>query len=124
MKASSAKSTTINKQALALYRNLGNRHGEAEALNNLGQVLGKSLAAEDARVHHGRALGIAQALGTPLEEARALEGIGHCHLQQGQANEGEAFLRQALALYQRLGSPDTQRVETTLLTQRLHGSDT
>ena len=116
--------TTNHQQALALYRNLGNRHGEAEALNNLGQVLGKSLAAEDARVHHGRALGIAQALGTPLEEARALEGIGHCHLQQGQANEGEAFLRQALALYQRLGSPDTQRVETTLLTQRLHGSDT
>ncbi len=115
--------TTSLGQALALYRDLGQRYGEAEALNNLGHVLRKSLAAEDAHVHHGRALGIAQALGTPLEEARALEGIGHCHLQQDQANEGEACLRQALALYQRLGASDTQRVETTLLTQGLHGSD-
>jgi len=115
--------TTSLQQAVALYRELGNRLGQAEALNNLGRVLRMSLVVADARAHHGQALGIARALGTPLEEARALEGIGHCHLQQDQASEGQACLRQALALYQRLGSPDAERVETTLATQGLPGSE-
>ena len=115
--------TASLQQALAVFREFGSRHGQAEALNNLGRVLCTSLAVADARAHHGQALDIARALGTPLEEARALEGIGHCHLQQGQATEVQLCLRQALALYQRLGSPDAQRVETTLLTHGLPGSE-
>jgi tetratricopeptide (TPR) repeat protein len=114
--------TASHKEALALYRDLGDRYGEAEALNNLGQVLWACGAVADARAHHDHAFGIAQALGTPLEEARALEGIGHCHLHHGQAGEAAACLREALALYRRLGAPDARRVETTLLTKGLTGS--
>ena len=112
------------EQALALYRDLGVRLGEAKPLNSLGQVLRVSGAIGDARAHHGHALDIAQALRIPLEQARALEGIGVCHLQQGQTGEGGAYLRRALALYRRMGSPDARRVQTSMRTQGLSESET
>jgi tetratricopeptide (TPR) repeat protein len=104
--------------ALALFRDLGDRDGEAETLNNLGQLLLASSALTEARAHHQQALDIARTLHTPLREARAREGLGHCHLHQGQTHDGLACLHQALALYRRLGTPDTQRVQTTLHTHQ------
>lgn len=46
-------------QALVFYRDLGNQLGEAEALNNLGQLLFASLAPADACAHYVQALDIA-----------------------------------------------------------------
>jgi tetratricopeptide (TPR) repeat protein len=106
------------ERALALFREVGDRDGEAETLNNLGRLLLASCAPAEARAHHQHALDIARTLHAPLHEARAQEGLGHCHLHQGQTTDGLACLHHALALYHRLGTPDTHRVETTLHTHQ------
>src|SRR5262249_3655659 len=76
-----------HQQALELFRDLGARQGEAEALNNLGQLATRTSATQQARGHHVQALAIARDLGVPLEQARALEGIGDSHLQDGNPAE-------------------------------------
>jgi len=96
-----------------LFRDLGNRHGLARALNSLGQLSLQIAAPEEARAHHGEALAIARELGTPHEEALALEGIGCSFLHQDPA-EAVAHLRHSLAIYQQIGAPDTRRVQDVL----------
>lgn len=90
-------------------REVGDRVGQAKALNNLGELLTHSAASG-----HAQALTIARQVGSPLEEARALEGIGRWQLRSANPGEGATHLRQALALYQRIGSPDRQRVQDAL----------
>jgi len=103
-----------HQQALELFRDRGQRLGEAEALNNLGELLTQSRDSHRARDCHARALALAREISVPVEEARALEGIGQCHLQDGNLAEGAAQLRQALAIYQRIGTPAAQRLQETL----------
>jgi Tfp pilus assembly protein PilF len=99
---------------LEQFRDLGDRLGQAEALNNLGELLCQAQTAQRARDHHSQALAIAHEIGAPLEEARALEGIGRCHLHDGNPGEGAAHLREALTIYRRIGAFDARRVEETL----------
>jgi tetratricopeptide (TPR) repeat protein len=103
-----------HQQALTLSRDAGDRLGQAETLNGLGELSSRTAASHQARDHHNQALAIARELHTPFKEARALEGIGRSHLQDGHTSEGTACLRQALAIYQRIGSPAARRVQQTL----------
>ncbi len=65
-----------HQQALQLFHELGNQPGQAEVLNNLGELMTRFSATQDAHHHHTRALAIARGIGAPLEQARALEGLG------------------------------------------------
>ena len=103
-----------HQQALALFRDLGNRLGEAEALNRLGELATRTAAAEDARRMHAQARTIARDLSAAFEEARALEGLGQSHLHAGSQGEASVHLQQALAIYQRIGVPGAQRVKAAL----------
>jgi Tfp pilus assembly protein PilF len=104
---------------LEQFRDLGDRLGQAEALNNLGELLCQTQTAQRALDHHSQALAIAHEIGAPLEEARALEGIGRCHLHDGNSGEGAAYLRRALMIYRRIGAADARRVDETLREQEL-----
>ena len=95
-----------HEQALALFRDLGNR-AAGRGMNNLGELQSQTQYSQQARDHHTQALAIARDLGVPLEEARALEGIGRCHLQDGNPGEGPTRLRQALTIHQRIGAAST-----------------
>jgi tetratricopeptide (TPR) repeat protein len=102
-------------EALNLSRSLGDRLGEAEALNDMGELsLGSSSPAE-AISYHQEALAVATAIASPLEEARAFEGIGQCQIRIGESGDYAASLQQALAVYQKIGSPNAERVKTALL---------
>jgi Tetratricopeptide repeat len=96
-----------------LVRDLGDRHGQAKALNSLGELSLRTSAAQEARSQHAEALAIARELGTPGEQARALEGIGRSLLHQDPA-EAAAYLRQALKIYQKIGAPGARLVQDTL----------
>jgi tetratricopeptide (TPR) repeat protein len=85
------------RQALTLFRDLGDLLGQAEALNRLGELATRTSAAGNAR-----------------EEARALEGLGHSHLRDGDPSQAAAHLRHALTIYQRIGAPAALRVQKTL----------
>ena len=108
-----------HQQALALFGDLGNLLGQAEALNRLGELSLRTSATAQARDQHTRALAIARDISAAPEEARALEGIGLSHLQEGNPSQAVARLRQALTIYQRIGGPGAQRVQETLRDPRL-----
>jgi tetratricopeptide (TPR) repeat protein len=101
-------------QALELYRDIGDQLGQAEALNNLGELSTRTATRHEARSRHRQALKIARDINAPFEEARALEGIGGSYLHEGNDDEGLTWLRQALTIYQRIGAPAAQRVKETL----------
>ena len=108
-----------HQQALALFGDLGNRLGQAEALNRLGELSLRTSATGQARDQHTQALAIARDIGAAPEEARALEGLGQSHLQDGNPGQAAAHLRQALTIYQRIGAPAARRVQETLQRHRL-----
>jgi tetratricopeptide (TPR) repeat protein len=108
-------------QALGMFRDIGDRDGQAGVLNDLGEVLLRSADSRQARDHHAQALAIAREISVPVEEARALEGLGHCLLQDGNPSDAAAHWRQALTIYQRIGAPDTERIQEAL---RQHGITT
>lgn len=66
-----------------VFRELGSRSGEAEALNNLGELSSRTSDTGRPRDYHSQALAIARDTGSPLEEARALEGLGQSSLTEG-----------------------------------------
>ena len=110
------------RRALELYRDLGDRLGEAQALNHLGELLLALAGAAGARAHHEQALEIASSIGAPVEQAHALEGIGRSHLHDGHPGQAAPPLRQALAIYQQLGSahaPGSKRSCATTTSRHL-----
>ena len=108
-----------HRQALALFRDLGNLLGQAEALNRLGELAIRTADTPQARKHHTQALAIARDLSAAPEEARALDGLGHSHLHDGNPGQASAHLQQALAIYQRIGAPAARRVQQTMENHRL-----
>jgi tetratricopeptide (TPR) repeat protein len=103
-----------HQQALALFCDFGDRLGQAEALNRLGELSSRTSATSQARDQHAQALAIARDISVPLEQAHALEGLGRAHLQDGNPSQAAVYLRQALAIYQDLGAPAASRVQETL----------
>jgi hypothetical protein len=77
---------------------MGSRLGEAEALNNLGELSLKSVTPADALQHYDRALAIAKEVASLSDSAAGAARL----------------LRQSLAIYQRIGSPNAQRVNSAL----------
>ena len=95
-------------------RDIGDRQGQAEALNYLGALLSDTRRHQKALACHTEALGIARDIGAPKDEAAALRGIGQCHIQARDIAAGGNYLRQALQIYRRLGSPSAQHVQKTI----------
>jgi hypothetical protein len=104
-----------HEQARHLWRELGNRLGQAESLNGLGELALRTSASGRALDQHTQALAMARDVGAAPEEARALQGIGNSHLHDGNLVQAALHLGQALAIYQRIESPAARRVQETLL---------
>jgi tetratricopeptide (TPR) repeat protein len=107
------------QQALALFGDLGNRLGQAEALNRLGELATRTADTAQARERHAQALAIARDLSAAPEEARALEGLGQSHLQDANPGRADAYLQQALTIYQRIGAPAARRIQQTIQNHNL-----
>ncbi|MGO9082359.1 MAG: ATP-binding protein [Streptosporangiaceae bacterium] len=104
------------ERALSIYIELGDRVGQAEALNSIGDTLLASGRPEDARAAYERATSQIGELEAPMEKARALEGIGHSLLNQHHNARAHASLQQALTIYREIGSPRAEQVKV-LMTQ-------
>jgi hypothetical protein len=71
------------KEALGIFRDLGDRGGEAEVVNETGalhRVRGDLARAEGC---HEQALKLAHAIDSPWDEAHALAGLGRCAIVTG-----------------------------------------
>ncbi len=111
----------MTASATSLFGDLGNRLGQPEALNRLGELSLRASAISHAHDQHTRALAIASDISAAPEEARAVEGLGQALIQDGNHNNGLDCLRQALTIYHRTGAPAAQRVRETLRNPSAHG---
>lgn len=94
------------EQALAVYRDLGNRNGEAEALNETGALYRISGNLARAVEYHQRALELARAIPSTWDEACALAGLGRCASAIGHTAQAGVLLQQAHQIAQRIGSAE------------------
>ena len=95
---------SFSNLALELFRELGDRKGEAEALKELGlsyRRLGKAKQALEALREN---LEIRQQLDDPFGIADAMQWLGVALTAQMKLKEAERLNRQALALFRQLGS--------------------
>jgi tetratricopeptide (TPR) repeat protein len=84
------EAVTLGQAALAAARTAGDRHGQAWALHDLGELLLLSSAYRQARGYFTQALSIARDIDIPVEQARALEGIRRCRAQEGNPGQRAA----------------------------------
>lgn len=110
----------VLEETLGIYRDLGNRQGETEALNEQGTLHRVRSDYAQAQECHQQALEMARAIGSSLDEAHALAGLGRCALAVGRPIRAEVLVRQALKIFQRIGAAQTQDVlaEVDALTSR------
>ena len=101
-------------EALGIFRDLGDRAGEPEALNEKGTLHRVSGDLAQAKGCHQQALELARAIASPSTEARALAGLGRCALAAGHTDEAAEMLRQALEIFQRIGAAEAADVSAEL----------
>jgi tetratricopeptide (TPR) repeat protein len=94
------------EQALGIYSDIGDRGGEATALNARGTVHRTSGDPAQAEGCHQQALELARAIASSWNEAHALAGAGRCAMAAGHATRAGALLRQALEIFQRIGAAE------------------
>ena len=71
------------EQALGIYRDIGDREGEAEARNKRGTLHRVNGDLAQAEGCHQQALELARAIANSWDEAHALVGLGRCALAVG-----------------------------------------
>jgi tetratricopeptide (TPR) repeat protein len=92
-----------HEQALALFRELGDRHSEARALSNLANSFRDLGRFSEARQASEQALTLFRELGDRHSEARALSNLGSVHRDLGQFQKARQASEQALTLFRELG---------------------
>ena len=91
----------------SLYREVGDRRGEAKTLNNLGRIHLYCGYHRDALDAYEQSLEIFREIGGAQNEAILYHNIGSVHHYKGSYEEGLAACRRALAIYRSIGDlPD------------------
>jgi tetratricopeptide (TPR) repeat protein len=98
------------EEALRIFRDVGDRGSEAEALNERGTLHRVSGDLAQAEGCHQQALELARATACLWDEAHALAGLGRCAIVVGHATQAGPLLRQALGIFQQLGAAETPDV--------------
>jgi predicted ATPase len=91
-------------QSLALFRELGDHYGIAEALYALGEVARLVGVYEEAKRFHEESLAVRQTLGDQSGIADSLRGLSNIAVKQGQLEGGERLIRQSVAIHRDLGN--------------------
>ena len=101
-------------EALAIYRDIGGRVFEAEALNETGTLHRARGDLDQAAACHREALHLARQTGSHRDQACALAGLGRCALAAGRTASAIASLRQAQEIFLRIGAAETSDVTAEL----------
>jgi tetratricopeptide (TPR) repeat protein len=102
------------EEALDIYRDIGNRGGEVEALNEAGTLCRVSGDLRQAKWYHQQALALAREIGSSWDEAHALAGLGRFALATGHSAEAKDNLWKALQIFRRIGAVDAADVSAEL----------
>jgi len=90
--------------ALPLYRQLGDREGEAVTLNNIGVIYDNLFEYEQALVYYQQALPIQQEIGDRQGEAATLNYIGGVYQDLSDYEQALAYYQQALPIWREIGN--------------------
>jgi tetratricopeptide (TPR) repeat protein len=101
-------------QALAVFREIGDRVLEADALNGLGEVLLRTGQAAQARARHAAALRLASEVGLPREQARAHNGLACACQAGGDPAQARRHWQEALTRYAAIGAPEAGEIRARL----------
>jgi DNA-binding SARP family transcriptional activator len=94
------------EQALALFREFGERANEARSFNGAGEAWHSIGRLDQAQAHHRSALEIATEIGDRYEQARAHIGLARAHPAGDGSAPAHGHWAEALALYAELGIPE------------------
>ena len=93
------------REALHLARSIGHRRLEGEALNNIGEVAGRSTHYQEAIDCFKAALAIDRDLGDRFATGVKLANLGLTYTGIGLYRRAERYLRKALELHEAIGHP-------------------
>jgi tetratricopeptide (TPR) repeat protein len=102
------------EEALGIFRDIGERGGEVEALNQVGTLHRACGDLGQAGSCHQQALDLARQIGSSQDEGHALAGLGRCALAADRTAEAADRLRQALEIFQRIGAAEATEVSAEL----------
>ncbi len=92
------------QQALSLFRQIGDRLGEANCLKAIGDVLQFHKESDAALGSYQQALSLYRQIGDRLGEANCLRAIGDVQQFRGDRDAALGSYQQALALYSQIGA--------------------
>ncbi|MEV4753516.1 BTAD domain-containing putative transcriptional regulator [Micromonospora sp. NPDC049559] len=95
---------SLNQLAVRIARRTGDRHGEAQALEDLGTIYGQIGALDEAIEYNERALAAWRRIGNRIGEVGCLVGLGITYRQLERYEEAVAQLRAGLAVSQEIGN--------------------
>ena len=101
-------------ETLRLSRSLGDRGGEATALNSVGQLHYAQGDTGLARACHQQALDLAREILSPWDEAHALVGLGRCARADGDLPGARGLLGQAHAIFCRTGDGEAAGISAEI----------
>jgi tetratricopeptide (TPR) repeat protein len=92
------------QQALPLFRQVGNKSGEANTLTNFGAVYDDTGQPQRALEFYEQALALFRQVGNKSGEAKTLSNLGAVYRSTDQPQKALEFYEQALALYRQVGN--------------------
>jgi len=104
------------EQALQIYRELGHRGGEADALYRMGQLSYAQGRPADAMATHRLALPLAQEVGDPYAEALIRHSLAQCGDLISQREEARLQIGIAVEIYRELDRPQQEAFGLSTLT--------
>ena len=102
------------REGLAIGRELGDRDGEANCLNDLGVVYRLQGMCGQSQASLRESLTIRRELVDSSGQAESLRELGETMLAFGRPQEARAHWREALAIYEQLRAPDAGQVRDLL----------
>ncbi len=96
------------QEALARYREAGNKAGEARALGNLGVACLRQGRYQEAAAYLQQALPMFRESGHRTREASAMDSLGLACLRQGRYQDAATYLQEALDLSREIGSRSSE----------------
>jgi len=102
------------EQALATFRQIGDRILQASALNGLGEVLIRTGETQQACVRHAAALMLASETRVPWVQARAHSGLAAACQADGDLVQARHHWQEALTRYAAIGAPEADEIRARL----------
>src|SRR5439155_13650067 len=111
-----SQATHHHQQALAIFRETGDQHGEGWALNGVGEAAHAAGHPSDALAHHIAAHATATATGDRHQQARAHAGLARAHHTLGNPARARHHYQHALAMFTELDVLEADRIRAHLAT--------